>query len=146
MSVVRALKIRNGQADGVLDMYRYGDAVIIVGAGDDVRDTPYGKIRTRGAIVREYETVEAYEYERDKWFNKFPLAYTKIVGRLGVDDDARRAPPLPEDLYYLLSNHARALGDGGAATATSTMSGRPRETPGRPFLALVAAKRGDSTR
>lgn len=132
---IKALQIRNGQAVGAVDLYRDGDVVTMVAHGEAERDTPYGKVRTRGALVHQYDSVEAYEYERNRLFNRFPLAYARLVGRLGVDDDARRAPPLPDDLRHLLPEHARVLEQ---STATS---GRPREAPGRPFLALAAASR-----
>lgn len=137
MSDVKALMTRNGQVVGTADIYRDGDVVTIVADGGGEHDTPFGKMRTKVRVEQQFETVEAFEYVRDRLAksSRFALAYSKLIGRLGIDDDARRAPPLPEDLRHLLPEYARAL-----PHETST-AGRPRETPGRPFLALVAGQR-----
>lgn len=125
----KALQIRNGQAIGALNLHRDGDVVTLVAQGEATRSNPHGSVHTRGSFTHQYSSVEAYEYERDKLFHRWPLAYAKFIGRLGVDDDARNAPPLPEDLRHLLPEHARALEDGSTST-----SGRASEPRGRPFL------------
>jgi len=137
MSDVKALMTRNGQVVGTADIYRDGDVVTIVADGGGDHQTPFGKMRTKVHVEQQFDTVEAFEYVRDRLAksSRFALAYSKLIGRLGIDDDARRAPPLPDDLRHLLPEHARAL------TSDAATHGRPRETPGRPFLALVAGQR-----
>lgn len=102
-----------GRADATadVDVYRDGNIVTIVCRGDVTRSTPHGNVRTQGVVTQQYETVEAFEHERDKLrtSKRFALGYNKIKAYMGIDDDARRAPPLPENLRYLLPNYERAL-------------------------------------
>ena len=139
MSNVKALMTRNGQVIGTADIYRDGDVVTIVADGGGDHQTPFGKMRTKVHVEQQFDTVEAFEYVRDRLAKstRFALAYSKLIGRLGIDDDARNAPPLPDELRHLLPAYMRVLDAARAATA-----GRPRETPGRPYLALAAGGTG----
>lgn len=80
--------------DGTLakvDVYRNGDTVTVVGQG--MQSTPGGNVR---AAVIAQMPIAAYEWGRKEAIRRMgTLAYTRIIGRLGIDDDARRAPPLP---------------------------------------------------
>jgi len=110
-----------------VDVYRDGQTVTLVAKGKVQRNTEDGKIVTSGVITQQYETVKAYENDRDALFNRYPLAYTKMVGRLGIDDDVRKALPLPENLKYLL-NDKQLMQNNDAQVVVQT------ETSGRPFL------------
>lgn len=144
MSDVKALMTRNGQVVGTADIYRDGDVVTIVADGGGEHQTPYGTVRTKVHVEQQFDTVEAYEHMRDRLAknSRFALAYARMIGRLGIDDDARRAPPLPPELRHLLPEHARALGDGSTSAVATGASGARREAPGRPYLALLAGGRG----
>lgn len=122
--MTRALvSIGKSSVSADVDVYRDGDVVTIVARGESNRTTPFGNVRSQGVVSHQYDTVEAFEYDRDRMFKRFPLAYARVVGRLGIDDDARRAPPLPANLRHLLPEHQRAL------SAQSD-----REPQGRPYL------------
>jgi hypothetical protein len=86
-------------------------------------------VRTVGSLSQQYQSVEAFEAERDALFRRWPLAYARIKGRLGLRDDARRAPPLPRSLRHLLPQ----------ATASDRTMVR---AAGTPHLALVASRGG----
>jgi hypothetical protein len=111
----KALQIRNGKLVGAVDLYRDGDVVTMVARGGAVRTNPYGTVRTSADVTNQYSSVEAYEYERDKVFQRWPLAYVRLIGRLGIDDDARNAPPLPSELRHLLPD----------GSSTTTAGDRP---------------------
>jgi hypothetical protein len=83
--------------DGTLakvDVYRNGGTVTVIGQGE--QHTPGGPIR---AIVASQMPIAAYEWARKEAIKRMgSLAYTRIIGRLGIDDNAMRAPPLPPHL------------------------------------------------
>lgn len=103
------LKLGVKQHEAGVDVYRDGETITLVAKGQAVRETKNGKVRTSGVIVQQYETVEAFEADRDELFIKFPLAYTKVINKLGIKDDVRTAPPLPESMRHMLPEHERAL-------------------------------------
>jgi len=105
------MKIGRADTTAEVDVYRDGSIVTVVARGEALRDTPYGNVRTQGVVSQQYQTVEAFEYDRDrlKTSKRFALAYPRIKEYLGVDDDARSAPPLPEGLRHLLPAHMRRL-------------------------------------
>lgn len=127
-----------------VDVYRDGEVVTLVAKGKSVRETDKGKIVTNGVITQQYETVAAFEDDRDKLFNRFPLAYTKIVGRLGIDDNVKKALQLPENLRHLLPEYAKVLPEktnetnDSAEVVVNTGNGQTevivKESKGRPFL------------
>ncbi len=103
------LKLGVTQHEAGVDIYRDGDTVTLVAKGQAVRETKNGKVKTSGVVVQQYETVEAFEADRKELFDKFPLAYTKVIHRLGISDDVRNAPPLPDSLKHMLPEHEKAL-------------------------------------
>lgn len=94
--------------DGTLaqvNVYRNGDVVTIAGQG--VQKTPKGEVKV---AVQAQMNVETFEWCRKKAIEKVgTLVYTRLIGRLGVDDDVRRAPPLPP----AMQNSQRLLARGG---------------------------------
>jgi hypothetical protein len=48
-----------------------------------------------GDVVVRFESIAAYEWARARAFERDPVKYVKLIGVLGIDDDARRAPMLP---------------------------------------------------
>jgi len=128
--MTRALmSIGRSDVTAEVDVYRDGNVVTIVCKGGVTRETPYGNVRTQGLLTQQYETVEAFEHDRDRLrtSKRFALGYNKLKEYIGVDDDARNAPPLPDKLRHLLPDHMRAL-----------HSRESREPNGRPYLALNA--------
>ncbi len=103
--------------DAKVDVYRDGDVVTLVARGHAERETDHGKVRTRGVISQQYDSIAAFEHERDRLLKRFPLAYAKVVGRLGIDTNVRSAPPLPPSLRGLLPEHVRALPQSTSATS-----------------------------
>jgi len=103
------LKLGVTQSEAGVDIYRDGDVVTLVAKGQAVRETKNGKIKTSGMVVQQYETVEAFEADRNELFVKFPLAYNKVIKQLGISDDVKNAPPLPEELRHMLPEHQKAL-------------------------------------
>lgn len=118
--MTRAL-VAVGRANAVaeVDVYRDGPVVTVVARGGVVRATPHGQVRTNGTVMQQYDTVEAFEHDRDRVIKRFPLAYSKVADKLGFDDDARRAPPLPEAMRHLLPDHMRALSAAPSAASSS---------------------------
>lgn len=94
--------------DGTLakvDVYRNGGTVTVIGHG--VQSTPGGEVKA--AVVAQMP-VAAYEWGRKEAIRRIgTLAYTRIIGRLGIDDNVMRAPPLPANLHSSM----RLLGNGG---------------------------------
>lgn len=147
VSDVKALMIRNTNAVGLVDVYRDGDVVTVVSEVATVGRNEGGGVTNLNTNVRCFETVRAFEVERDKVARgRFALAYTRIVSQLGVDDDPKNASPLPERYKHFLDAHQRMLVEGARAglRETGRMLGAAgaerREAPGRPYLALVAGK------
>lgn len=74
-----------------VDVYRDGDTVTIRGAGE--QPTPGGPVKV---AIEAQMPVAAFQYIRQKAIARIgTLAYTRFLGRLGVDDNVMRAPPLP---------------------------------------------------
>lgn len=72
-------------------VYRDGNTVTVRGMGE--QDTPGGKIQV---AVEAQMPVAAFEFIRRKAIEKVgTLVYTRMIGRLGIDDNVMRAPPLP---------------------------------------------------
>jgi len=128
-------------ADGGLDVYRDGQVVTLVARGSATRETEHGQVRTQGIITQQYDTVEAYEADRKELLERFPLAYTNIVTRLGIRDDVRKAPRLPQAMKGLLPKRlppGMSRQDVERADAESTdVEVRSGGSTARPFLALL---------
>jgi hypothetical protein len=140
-----------GGTQGIADVgvYRDGEVVTVVGRGEGRKKTERGEVRTHVVVTRQYDAVEDYEADRDKIAldpNK-TLAYVRLMSmigaRPGIDDDARRAPPLPEHLRAVLPPLLRAAGAGheeqqhvGALPAHDEREDDDgyREDRARPFL------------
>lgn len=90
---------------GEVEVYRDGDAVVVVGKGSFEKDTPYGKIQTVGQGVSRFPNVEAFEFVRNRakqmLANKLkgaPAAYTQLCHKFDLDRDVSEAPQLPPNL------------------------------------------------
>jgi hypothetical protein len=116
--------VGKGSAVADVDVYRDGEVVTVIGRALHQRETPFGAINSAVEVVSQFPSIEAFDWAKARAFERAPLAYTRVVGALGIDDDAMRAPPLPQELRHLV---ARRLG---------------QAPPRRVALALVA---GDST-
>lgn len=87
-----------GYTSAVADVYRDGpdgQEVVVIGKADHARQTPFGMVSVSGDVVVRFESIQAYEWARARAFERDPAKYVKLVGVLGIDDDARRAPMLP---------------------------------------------------
>lgn len=87
-----------GYTSAVADVYRdgpEGEEVVVIGKADHARQTPFGMVSVSGDIVVRFESIAAYEWARARAFERDPAKYVKLIGVLGIDDDARRAPMLP---------------------------------------------------
>lgn len=91
-----------------VDVYRDGDVVTVVGGVEHVQKTPHGAARTIVGFVSRFDSVAAYDWAKALAFERAPLAYTRIVGALGVDDDARNAPPTPPEIRRMMTTRAGA--------------------------------------
>jgi hypothetical protein len=81
-----------------VDIYRDGEdgqEIVAVGRASHVRQTPHGFMSVEGDVVVRFETIGAYEWARARAFERDPLKYVRMIGVLGIDDDARNAPMLP---------------------------------------------------
>jgi hypothetical protein len=102
----RALVFVPGQGalHGAVDVYRDGEGVVVVGDGGFVKMTPRGRVECTGTFQVRFETVAAYNWAKERAFERDPVKYTKLVGMLGVDDDATNAPELPEHVEVVTRN------------------------------------------
>jgi hypothetical protein len=98
-----------GAAFGEVDVYRDGEAVVVVGAGGGVKQTPHGNVEARVTFSTRFPSIQAYEWARDRAFEKDPVRYSKIVGLLGIDDDARNAPDMPPEVRRFVEGEVMAL-------------------------------------
>jgi hypothetical protein len=94
MSVKALVAVGRGSAIAEVDVYRDGDVVTVVGHFDHLRQTPYGAAKTRVGFVSSFETVAAYDWAKARAFERAPLLYTRMVGALGIDDNAQNAPSI----------------------------------------------------
>lgn len=119
MTTTKALTLGRTSTTGAVDVYRDGEVVTVVMRGEGVKNTPEGQVRTTVGATRQYDSVAAYEQDLDRvrTNKRFALAYQKVVDHLGVEEDARLAPPLPTELRHLLPEHLRALPADGAPTS-----------------------------
>ncbi len=106
-NLLMKLGVKSHEAN--VEVFRDGEVVTLVAKGTAVRDTENGKVKTSGVMIQQYETVAAFEADREKLFKRFPLAYTKIVHKLGISDDVKNASPLPETMRHLLPEYSKAL-------------------------------------
>lgn len=87
---VALIPFRDGTV-GKVDVYRNGDTVTIRHAV--AHRTPAGTIQQ---MAETQMPLAVFDYLRTQAIARLgSLAYTRIIGRIGIDDDARRAPPLP---------------------------------------------------
>lgn len=83
--------IQHGSALAEVNVYRNGDRVTAVGMAR--YKSPHGPI---DAVVNVTMSVAAFQWAREQAIKKMgSLAYTRIIGRLGIDDNIMNAPPLP---------------------------------------------------
>jgi hypothetical protein len=101
-----------------VEVYRDGEVVTLIAKGNAVRETENGQVKTTGVVVQQYQTVAAFEADREKLFKRFPLAYTKIVHKLGISDDVKNASPLPDNMRHLLPEYSKALPQKSDVTIT----------------------------
>jgi hypothetical protein len=97
----------NSTVVGEVDVYRDGDAIIVIGKGSIEHDTPYGRIQSVGQGMSRFENVEAFEFVRNR--AKAALAkkleakhgllgrllYTNLCDKFDLDRDVATAPQLP---------------------------------------------------
>lgn len=102
---------------GEVDVYRDGEAVVVVGKGSFEKDTPTGKIQSALQGVFRFETVATFEAVRNKTKQMLaqrlagaPAHYTKLCHKFDLDRDVREAPPLPQAMRAGVN---RLLTDGG---------------------------------
>jgi hypothetical protein len=107
-----------GAAYGAVDVYRDGDAVVLVGRVGATRRALVGRghVHVDADVVVRMPSVAAYDAEKERAFRRHPEKYALAVGTFKtLDDDAREAPELPEDLRERLERRAgdvRALAEG----------------------------------
>jgi hypothetical protein len=100
----RAMVFIPGKGAGFaeVEVYRDGEAVVVVGSGGGVKQTPHGNVEGRTSFALRFPSVQAYDWARHRAFERDPVKYSKVVGLLGVDDDARQAPEVtPEVLEFV---------------------------------------------
>lgn len=103
-----------GYTSGAVDVYRDGDQgeqVVVIGKVDHVRQTPHGLVSVSGDIVVRFESIAAYEWARARAFERDPVRYVKLIGVLGVNDDASSAPMLPTGLLPAVAASVRVAED-----------------------------------
>jgi hypothetical protein len=132
-----------GAFTGAVDVYRDGAKVVVVGEGSAVHQSPHGPIAMSGRFAVKFPTVQAFDWAKRKAFEKNPEKYVKLVGILGVDDDANHAPALPAVVF-----------DGQDPTTTPAllpqvvppMATHPTEEAPPPWVArlLAAAEAADA--
>ena len=85
-----------GTALAEVDVYQDGEGGVVVrGRVAHSRQVPHGQVTTTGAFETRFTTMEAYNWTKARAFERNPALYTRVVGVLGFDDDATRAPMLP---------------------------------------------------
>jgi len=87
---------------GEVEVFRDGEAVVVIGKGSFEKETPYGKIQTVGQGVSRFENKKTFEFVRNrakqllaKRLAGAPAAYTKLCYKFDLDRDIDEAPPLP---------------------------------------------------
>ncbi len=111
------IELKKGTFVGV-EVYRYGAGVVVVGGGThDVTREAEGRTIIGGQGFAAFETVAGFDAAKRRAYERAPLAYTRFAGRLGIDDDVRNAPELPEALRAffgrMLPQLAQSSGHGG---------------------------------
>jgi hypothetical protein len=101
-----------------VDVYRDGDAVVVMGKGSFEKDTPNGKIQTAISGVSRFETVAAFEATRNKAKAELakrlagaPAHYVKLCHKFDLDRDVREAPQLPAAMKASMPKMLTAGGD-----------------------------------
>jgi len=85
-----------GTALAEVDVYQDGEGGVVVrGRVAHSRQVPHGQVTTLGQFETRFTTMEAYNWTKARAFERNPALYSRVVGILGVDDDASRAPMLP---------------------------------------------------
>lgn len=83
--------IKHGDALAEVQVYRNGDQVTAVGMAR--YNTPKGPIEV---AVNARMSVETFKWAREEAIKRMgTLAYTRIIGRYGINDNIMQAPPLP---------------------------------------------------
>ena len=104
--MTRALiPIPGRDASAAVDVYRDGEAVVVVGQATLSQSTPFGAVEAVGSVMIRFPNETAYNWSKARAFDKNQALYVRTVGTLGIDDDARRAPPLPRAWSELVRAH-----------------------------------------
>ncbi len=95
-----------GAAYGAVDVYRDGEAVVMVGRVGGMRRALVGRghVELDADVVVRVPSIAAYDAEKRRVWERHPEKYAMLVGAFqSLDDDAREAPEMPEDLRLALS-------------------------------------------
>ncbi len=85
-----------GTALAEVDVYQDGDGGVVVrGRVAHSRQVPNGQVTTVGSFETKFSTIAAYDWAKARAFERNPALYARVVGVLGIDDNARNAPMLP---------------------------------------------------
>jgi hypothetical protein len=88
------------------DVYRDGDAVVVVVDGNVAAQTPFGAgaVQVEGRFMIRFRDEVVFDWAKSRGFDKNPALYSKLVGVLKIDDDARNAPELPDEIRRAFAN------------------------------------------
>jgi hypothetical protein len=89
-----------GAVHGALDVYRDGEAYVLVGRVGGVRKAKEGpgNVELGADVFLRVPTRAALESELRAEMLKDPERYTRLVGAFGVDERIEDAPEIPESL------------------------------------------------
>lgn len=89
-----------GAIHGALDVYRDGEAYVVVGRVGGVRKAIEGpgNVEVGADVYARFPTEAALRAEQRREMLKDPERYARLVGAFGIDDMVDRAPELPEHL------------------------------------------------
>lgn len=135
------------------DVYRDGDEVVVVTAGNLEATTPFGPgaLSVNGRFMIRFRDEQVFAWAKARAFDKNPALYTKVVGVLQVDDDPQNAPELPDEIRQAFARGAAALPsvqpleDGaevitlrGPSSSSSSKKFPPLPPPADPFVKKTA--------
>ena len=82
------------------EVYRDGEKVVVVASGNLGATTPFGPgaLSVNGRFLIEFRDEQVFNWAKARAFDKNQLLYTQAVGVLGIDDDPKNAPPLPDEI------------------------------------------------
>jgi hypothetical protein len=94
-----------GALTAAVEVYRDGEAVVVVGEGTFIQKSPFGDIEAHGRVMVRFPNDSSYNWSKARAFDRNPAAYVRNVGTLGIDDDAAHAPNLPRAWSDLVRAH-----------------------------------------